>query len=690
MFGNLKNNNFNNIQVRINQSEYYDVYLSSDINFCESLLHNNNVGKINDDCLISYIDTYEKLCLGEDYVVSNPNYQYGNGKIAEGYTLNNVAFCGVDNSLVDCQVDRLSNKEINDIFKSTKLSLDNSEYENLRLHFIKSNTKLFDYPISYTEDNVIRCNGGFMQGFFQTECNKYRVLPSNIENVWTFEFTLMKHEHEKESEKTLNDKHPNNKGIFFYIGTRAENKWALKYNDKLFECSKGIEDSDYLYDEDYNRNYEKPNKHDLNYFVHDTDTPYVIDGYLTDLGNGEDNKKLSFILDDYMDLSDYECCGNVCISDKEECNNCCEPKLINWIYDYWYFDGSNSKKCSMESCYIDLQCPRETSNIVIKHGSCENCNEKEKNCGDYLKDNSKLDSSIKSDWILEDAFDEKGFGGDIFLIDPLYYEKELDLSQIIYNTDSNARFDLNIDFVSFKTDNKFLMFDRTCNGLVAKDYEDNIDYYISYINYHYDSNLFLLMNRTCNGKTVKDIDTIKRENLKEYDIEKDLYQNAFGLRITDDGRIGYRYIVIDCETNHYKVEEFYSKEGIVKEEEWFTIACKIIKIFGKMQLYIYYNGKLVLVSKYLPILKLRELNDIYEKQESVPYNISLCGGSQGLAEVIFPQEPMYRYNEVLPIEENFGGTFIGYFKSFRFHDCNVEQYVLERNAKIDIENMLKK
>ena len=52
---------------------------------------------------------------------------------------------------------------------------------------------------------------------------------------------------EKESDKTLNDKYPNNKGIFFYIGTRAENKWIYLYDkddrENLEECTElGVDD----------------------------------------------------------------------------------------------------------------------------------------------------------------------------------------------------------------------------------------------------------------------------------------------------------------------------------------------------------------------------------------------------------------------------------------------------------------
>ena len=90
-----------------------------------------------------------------------------------------------------------------------------------------------------------------------------------------------------------------------------------------------------------------------------------------------------------------------------------------------------------------------------------------------------------------------------------------------------------------------------------------------------------------------------------------------------------------------------------------------------MKLYFYVNGMLKFVSDELDKLDLRELNDIYEKQETVPFNISLGGGTQGLAETILPNYMLDPYR-VYPIEENFAGSFIGYMRSFRFYNCKLE------------------
>ena len=107
----------------------------------------------------------------------------------------------------------------------------------------------------------------------------------------------------------------------------------------------------------------------------------------------------------------------------------------------------------------------------------------------------------------------------------------------------------------------------------------------------------------------------------------------------------------------------------------------------KMKIYIYVNGKLKLISKELDCLLLKELQDTLDKQESVPYNISIGGGSQGLIESIYPNY-YYSDDNILPIEKNFAGSFIGEFKSFKFYDCPLNYYEISNN--IDFEkNLLK-
>ena len=123
---------------------------------------------------------------------------------------------------------------------------------------VGGNNKLYDYPIDLVEEDnmmVVKANGGFYQGFFQLEGYDYKVLPSDIRHGLDFEITLKKSEfeHPDTDYSILNDVYPENKGIFFYMGTRAENKWFKYYDTQEFP-KKDIWyfDSEYIKDEFYN------------------------------------------------------------------------------------------------------------------------------------------------------------------------------------------------------------------------------------------------------------------------------------------------------------------------------------------------------------------------------------------------------------------------------------------------------
>jgi hypothetical protein len=146
------------------------------------------------------------------------------------------------------------------------------------------------------------------------------------------------------------------------------------------------------------------------------------------------------------------------------------------------------------------------------------------------------------------------------------------------------------------------------------------------------------------------------------------------------------------------VVEEYSKSGMVKCNEWSDITVKIAvlnpyysqiqKSFQfkglfsgiticentgvtgthRIKIYVYVNGYLKLVSKELPEFAFRELDDVYQKQEGVPFSISLGGGTQGLMETIGP-DYMNSSRYILPLERDFGGSFNGDIKSFKMYDC---------------------
>ena len=220
--------------------------------------------------------------------------------------------------------------------------------------------------------------------------------------------------------------------------------------------------------------------------------------------------------------------------------------------------------------------------------------------------------------------------------------------------------------------------------MTVKDWVEGTEYMYYGRKNKFNGNLFILMNRTITGYSVNDIDELRDESLNEYNPYDDLYDNALAFRITDDGKIGYRLVSIDCEKegrDKTLMMEGYSFANMIPECEWFTVNARLSFLGGdKMKIMFYINGKLVYITKELPRLRLRALNDLYEKQEGVPFNISIGGGTQGLADTV-QYNYMLEPTRVYPLEKYFAGSFIGYFKSFRIYNCLMEKIVIEGNSK---------
>jgi hypothetical protein len=86
--------------------------------------------------------------------------------------------------------------------------------------------------VSYTANTIGVYNelyGGFYQGFYELFGYGYKILPERYTKGWTIEMTLKPRIFNvystPENKTTLNQLYPNNSGIFFYMGTRAENKY---------------------------------------------------------------------------------------------------------------------------------------------------------------------------------------------------------------------------------------------------------------------------------------------------------------------------------------------------------------------------------------------------------------------------------------------------------------------------------
>lgn len=253
---------------------------------------------------------------------------------------------------------------------------------------------------------------------------------------------------------------------------------------------------------------------------------------------------------------------------------------------------------------------------------------------------------------------------------------------------------LNEQVSYLRTDNKFITYNRSNDGFRAGKTHHDEKIRLQLEKQLKTDNYFIIVHRGKGGYTARTIKQLKQESGADYDILSDLYRNAIAFQVKKDGSVGYKFMVKDCENeNGYSILQEWSNPGLVENNKWATITvrvCPVVRQTEKpigysenldyMRLMFYVDGKLVLYSKEIPTLLLRALNDEYSKQEGVPYNISLGGGTQGLCDTVyehFKQLPEY----VLFLEREFGGTFNGYFKSFKFYTCDKNYSVINQNIK---------
>ena len=585
---NILNHNRNIFEFDLNKEDYWDFQLCIDNSFVDI-----SEG-LTERCLSAYIDISDDECIWFDNVCSKTKYIWENAINDNTLCFNSFGYTSVDNGKTIYQKDRISNKQFFEIYTNTQFTPQENDLR-LILSKINGNHKIYDYSNEITFWNnkirVAKLNGGWYQGFFcANDGLNYKTLPTDIGNGWGLEFVLNKEDFDKNG-RTLNDSYPENKGIFFYIGTRAENKWWQKYltNHDFEWCKKSGFYDDYV-DKQY---------------IQDNDT---------------------ILNDEYF-------------------------KAFVEIYENeGYFD---------------------TEYLAQKENTGESAFSKE-----YNKD---IPCDICDKYVTDE-----------------YYEKDLVIDENMKLTTESGYDMYQPNIVELESDNKFLIFDRTCEGAKANKWDENTKFILNYIKKPNIGNYFTLFHRGCGGYDVKKIQEVLDIKNKEYNVLQDIYRNALAFQIKDDGTIGYKFLIKDCESEYenYKIESEFTHFPIIQNKLWYTIHIKIVpikhlnlnytkcltqnSINDKMQILIYVNGKLVLVSKELPMLNLKKLDDLYEKQEGVPFNISIGGGTQGLSEVVYLNYlklPEY----ILPLEKEFGGSFIGWLKTFRFYTCPLNYSEVVKN-----------
>ena len=605
---NIKSNNHRKIDCRIIDDVYMDFMLSKDEVFINNTAEN---------CLSAKLQFNKE---NTKHVVSNISWY---GAKPSDDILDNIGYTGVDNGFISYERDRIGNDEFLNLYTNSKFDL-STFGDKFFVTEVSGNTQVLQYPIEKNDDYV-SLKGGFYQGFFKIEGSKYQTLPHRIYDEWNFNITLRPKNYETPS-NTLNGRHPNNKGMFFYIGTRAENKfWELYKQDSTMDSLRVDDSSEYT--TDYN----------------------MIDANVTKCQYFEDVPDYSNRDDQYNVLCD---CNDSVI----------EPPVPTTIVE------------GKKALYTNLN-----EYDYSEHSMCSSST--------TSSDSNELMDSCLNDYFVDDYTGEGNTvcncAANDLAIDDEYILPQISLDNIQL-TDSKG---LNIGekgFYEIETDNKFIIFHRGKDGFNKNTWKDDYKFVLTGKTDSPSINYYPYLNRTATGYTTENIDKLIEEHSFAYNIFNDIKDNAFGVKVNDDGSITYKCIIFDCDSeNSYKVEEETSMPGIVLSGEWSNIHIKMVRTpglgenlcddqykQGKMKVYIYVNGYLKMVSKELPELMLRSLNDGAERQEGVPYNISIGGGTQGLAERIYLD--YYDITDyLLPLEKDFGGTFIGDIKDFSFYDCRL-------------------
>jgi hypothetical protein len=91
------------------------------------------------------------------------------------------------------------------------------------------NDNSYSYDLSYNNAGgdigyVARLDGGFFQGFYKVAGYDYQIFPERPSLGWSAEF-MLRYRWTGDTSVGLNSRYPNNKGTFFYMGARAENKF---------------------------------------------------------------------------------------------------------------------------------------------------------------------------------------------------------------------------------------------------------------------------------------------------------------------------------------------------------------------------------------------------------------------------------------------------------------------------------
>ena len=231
--GNIKNYDSRRLDIKLSNSDYWDFYLAKDA---------TTLGPSDyTSCLIINFDFNNPSIFTSGSPTTISSLAIWTGATNTGYTLNTIGLTGIDNGIVTFTKDPLdpTNQAMLSALTASTLFIPSGD-SRLHLNKVSGMTGNYIYPVDIVTaitGNYAQFNGGFYQGYYKIDGTNYQVLPNRVNNGFVAQCLLYRDDATSYTGNTLNNTYPNNKGFFFYMGTRAENKFWDLFNGADTGCT---------------------------------------------------------------------------------------------------------------------------------------------------------------------------------------------------------------------------------------------------------------------------------------------------------------------------------------------------------------------------------------------------------------------------------------------------------------------
>lgn len=775
--GNINNYNFNRIDLRLSNNEYWDLFLNTD----DSGSASSCSGLTSGDCFVVWYDFNNSEIYSSSATSATTIYSLvsWDNAVNTGYTFNTIGLTGIDNGLItfDKTPTDTTNQALLSALTGTTLVIPSGD-TRLVLNRVTGTTNNVVYPMSdvittATTGNYKELCGGFYQGYYKIDGSSYEVLPTRVSDAWSAEFWLNKTDDTTCNLDMIDE-------VMLYSGDQTPVLSVYKVNhglsigDVVKIENSPIISADTSYVGGYSYVNQVFSEDSFNYISYGYPTPtsgyseanltvYEIDevyenvnitgflpvervvslsgisvGTVIKISDIQPTSRTSAFLPTYdgwntpdiiSGLTEVEASSATGftysipnVAGRSDVTGTCtvttykikQKKILNDLYPenkgiffymgtraenkFWnQFDGANTG-CTSACTITDTACTDTISAWCTV--------EKESNV------------SIIGDYGIPIPLDPPQVTTELITNNFLIYGRARDESParltgdsgtLVYNTGDTSTGQTQVchacggshDGLGTKT---VCTYDG--GGIVVTRTPEHItNTQNPFLIYGRGRGTILTGDTCCQGPN----DGLGGETaytfsgftspITEIDYNLDIIDNALAFRIKDDGSIGYRLLTVTgtCSGDTYysgvTIEEGYSVSGVVSADTWSYIAVRFVMPYmddcelsylkprkGKLMFYV--NGKLKYVVNEFDEVVAKRLNEYKLKQVGVPFNMSIGGGSQGLIEsqTFDGLDPA---DIGLPIETNFGGSFIGYLSQFKFNICDLSWCDIQNNYIMD-------